>query len=385
MNSIDEMMIRFFGRSVNTFRIRGKPISSGYKMMALCCSITGFFCYAMTPHTVTGISEVNAGDQVVARLVEYLANQLPRDETPYCLVMDNYFTTPSAMKTLREMKIGAMGTARHRRGWPPKKIADKTLTKDFNAVHYLNDDVGSRVFRWVDNNVVTFVSTVHDEEAGVKANRKKPRITVTNRHNVNRVWHDQHRVEIEIPQFINDYNFNMNGVDRADQLVAAYAMNHKCRRTWLPLLLYCINIARINSYICHRELGGEQSHLQFTMAFSKAFWDRRMDVLVTRKRAAEALSNEGWSTKPRYPRMRASAWELPKSRLKSPDRHLPVAMGTQRRCFYCRWKAATAKEAGEEPPKVLKTTKQCSLCPDTPLCKACFPLYHSRTQEIHEI
>lgn len=40
------------------------------------------------------------------------------------------------------------------------------------------------------------------KEVSVTANRKKPRLTSTNRQNVKEVWGDAHTKEIDIPQFI---------------------------------------------------------------------------------------------------------------------------------------------------------------------------------------
>ena len=42
--SIDEMMIRFMGRSTQTHRVKNKPISEGYKFFAL-CTYLGFVIF----------------------------------------------------------------------------------------------------------------------------------------------------------------------------------------------------------------------------------------------------------------------------------------------------------------------------------------------------
>merc|ERR1719272_443849 len=48
VNAVDEMMVRYFGRSGHTFRMRNKPIKEGFKVWGLSCSNTGF-CYTFTP------------------------------------------------------------------------------------------------------------------------------------------------------------------------------------------------------------------------------------------------------------------------------------------------------------------------------------------------
>ena len=112
-------------------------------------------------------------------------------------------------------------------------------------------------------------------------------ITAVNRNNAKKVWGDDHVKKIEIPEFIDDYNYCMNAVDRADQLIASLSMKHKCRRTWMPFLLYLLNIFRTNSYIVHRELKGGMTHMEFTLGLVRALHSRRNDIRVTRKRARE--------------------------------------------------------------------------------------------------
>ena len=64
-----------------------------------------------------------------------------------------------------------------------------------------------------------------------------------------------------------------------------------CYFTWLPFLLYILNVIRINSYTCHRKLGGKDSHADFTLGIVQALFDRRLDQLQTRKRQAEEAAS----------------------------------------------------------------------------------------------
>ena len=109
--------------------------------------------------------------------------------------------------TLREQGVGVIRTARARRGWPPKELKAHS-SELFNDCAYTVDEYGTRVSRWVDNNIVTFVSTIHDTRKSVEADRKRPRKTKTNANNVQDVWGDEYvKKKINIPQFINDYNY----------------------------------------------------------------------------------------------------------------------------------------------------------------------------------
>ena len=57
------------------------------------------------------------------------------------------------------------------------------------------------------------------------------------------------RVEVKIPQMIDDYNFWMGGVDKADQLIAYYLPDLRCHRNWLPMFIQLLAIIRVNSYL----------------------------------------------------------------------------------------------------------------------------------------
>ena len=62
-----------------------------------------------------------------------------------------------------------------------------------------------------------------------------------------------------------------------------------------------------------------------------------------------------------------------------------LSIGKQMRCTLCKYRAAKARSQNKKPPEVKKTRKMCSVCTDIPLCKSCFPLYHSTITEAFEI
>lgn len=153
----------------------------------------------------------------------------------YCVAMDNYFTTSSAVRVLHDLGIGCIGTARGRKGWPPKELRN-VKDERFNTVYTCVDDEGILVYRWIDSNVVHMISTIHDRTDTVPKERRKPRTTLTNKNHVESVWKDRSSVKITIPQVIDDYNHWMLGVDLADQYMAYYSPNLRYRRTWMPLM-----------------------------------------------------------------------------------------------------------------------------------------------------
>ena len=238
------------------------------------------------------------------------------------------------------MKIGARGTARARAGRPPKEIRD-VETKDFNSCAYTVDEAGTMVYRRVDNSVVAFESTARGKERSAAAERKKPRITSANRANIRKVWGDSRAAAVEAPEFIDDYNHAMNAVDRADQLIAACTMKHKCHRTRMPFLCYLLNIIRVNSRAARRELGGEMSHMEFALGIAMDLWARRNDGQA-RARGNDSSAME-FHRRPAFKRMRQSVEPLPAARLADPRLHKASFYEWKRGCCYCRRKAAKAR------------------------------------------
>ena len=92
---------------------------------------------------------------------------------------------------------------------------------------------------------------------------------------------------LHIPGVIDDYNHWMLGVDESDQLIAYYRPELRCRRIWMPIMLHCLDIIRINAYIIHSFIGYNKgmSQKQFLIEFVNAMMKRVMaeSVATTRR------------------------------------------------------------------------------------------------------
>jgi Transposase IS4 len=363
--SIDEQMRKFKGRSSQTVRMKCKPIKEGYKLFALCDASTGYV-YKFEPNG--RLCSGSIYDNVIL-----LAESLPqRNRLQYVIAMDNYFTWPKVIEGLRLRNIAVVGTARAKRGWPPKEIKDVDDAR-FNTLYLLNDDLNFLTARWVDNNIVTMVSTLHTGEEIVTSSRKRPRATAVNRNHLNTVWGNEAKRSIAIPKMIDDYNHWMLGVDKCDQLIAYYRPELRCRRVWMPLFFQCLDIIRVNAYIASS--GNDQK------VFIQAF----REYLLTRARVWEhgratrarqvALSRKPRSSEKRH-RMSHKNPALPLKRLQGePKAHVMVQANTQRTCVYCSYVKALSKGAGEPLPNPSKVLKRCLYC-DVALCKDHFDIYH---------
>ena len=171
--SLDEMMRLFKGRSKQTYMMRQKPIKKGFKFWAVSDTVSGF-CYFFKP------SGRLVKEKVKDTVLECLG-MLPDKETmQYICGMDNYFTVQGVPSGCHDMGIGMVGTAHARKGWPPKEFKEVNDNR-FNTLYYLDgEDDKYRMFCWVDNNLVTMVSTVNDGSEEIEKNRKKPRENSTN-------------------------------------------------------------------------------------------------------------------------------------------------------------------------------------------------------------
>ena len=135
--AVDEMMIKFHGRSKHTTKMPNKPIPKGFKIWALCERgyLYNFILYSRLWKTVEldSLEELTDTTNVVYTLAKSLP-PLPDGKT-YTIYQDNLFTGTESFRVLRKLGIGACGTTRphHSPDFPPKlkllkdKYHDKLL------------------------------------------------------------------------------------------------------------------------------------------------------------------------------------------------------------------------------------------------------------------
>ena len=220
--AIDEMIIRFTGRSAETHRIKNKPIGEGYKFFVL----TTFFGFIVnfTPDgrkaaredtleytNESGMGKVESMIMYVLNVIhrlkkkqrERFLKKKPKQtrrrtntegvdneavlQDQFIVAMDNYFTMPKIIHKLREQGIGIVGTSRFRRNFPPKDLKEVSDEKsNFNDFYWMIDEGKTLLGRWKDNGMVFVTSTIHKVGNIIKRMRKKPRITANNKKHVKR-------------------------------------------------------------------------------------------------------------------------------------------------------------------------------------------------------
>ena len=334
----------------------------------------------------------------------------------FCLAMDNYFSLPRAIKKLRDIGVGVVGTARFRKGWPPECLRKIDASKvNFNDFYYCTDEHGTLVGRWMDNGLVFCVSTLHKVGNKIRRLRRRPRLTEKNKNHVREIWGKEGTKEIEIPTIIDDYNHWMGGVDLADQRIAYYQPDMRCRRNWIPMFVQVLSIIRSNSYVVYKSCSQMKamSHKQFTlemiatlMANAKEEYKKaclpRQNQTQGRKRRATDQPGTGKKT-PKYQRRRIarsqvnapvhdkdSFFSVFNARKVSPSElHNRVISARRTKpgvCVYCAYLFAKEKEAGNKlnyDRSVKRTAMVCEYCTTHSstntkcfLCKDHFKIFH---------
>lgn len=255
--AIDEMMVRFFGRSKHTVDMRNKPIKRGYKFWALCEAgyLYNFIYYSRT--LKTGELKRHEGLTDTGSMIYQLAltlPPLPSGET-YTLYLDNLFTSISLFHELRIKGIGACGTTRVSNSVNFPAILEVMREKWGHKLPWGTlvaipvDDV--MCLGWIDNNTVLSLSTVHtvDKASDVITKwRKRPGLTSTNAKEARKPFNGRPRAVLEVPRHINDYNYNMGSVDIADQYRQTYKTQRKAMRNWWPIFYWVLDHSIINGF-----------------------------------------------------------------------------------------------------------------------------------------
>lgn len=174
----------------------------------------------------------------------------------YTIYMDNLFTSTALFRLLREAGFGVCGTTRphYSPDFPPKLRAIKDYYSDKLPWGTIVAVAVDRVLciAWINNNAVLALSTVHTVNQVhdvILKWRKRPAPTSTNAINARKPFEGRGaRAELEIPRFINDYNYNMGGVDIADQHRAAFKTQRKALRNWLPHWYWILDHTIINAF-----------------------------------------------------------------------------------------------------------------------------------------
>ena len=159
------------------------------------------------------------------------------EHTGLHLYTDNYYTSPLLYNHLYNRGINACGTARVNRRHFPKEL--ETVCTRVNRGYYDYLSSGPLLACvWVEKRTIYFLSTLHIAEA-----------PIGNPCTVSRLQLDGTRSDVTCPPCLPDYQENMRGVDRADQLGSYYKVGRRSRKWWKRVFAYGIECSISNAYV----------------------------------------------------------------------------------------------------------------------------------------
>jgi hypothetical protein len=236
--SIDEMMVRFTGRSHHTLRMPNKPIPEGYKIYALCeHGYTYAWAYYSRIDSFLGFDKRFPGPHPdgpnqpleltpTSRMFFWLCMTLPWKWRRFEVFCDNYFSNVPLFRALLMYGITCCGTVRPNSSGYPKAL--KQVEKKKNNLEWgtMAGEIVNGVLAtiWQDKTLVRFLTTAYDMSAHlanfVEVWRRRPRLSKGDnayRQFIESVWGDNARQLQSQPKAAVDYNLYMGGVDMADQ------------------------------------------------------------------------------------------------------------------------------------------------------------------------
>ena len=323
--AIDEQMQRCNSRyCAQVYRPKRKK-TDGLKIWSICESGTGYMAAFCLAYRGQGRIE-----DTVMNLVSDLAS------TRHKLYMDNLFASRTLFQRLLHVEQYACGTWRANYGMP--LVLKPANIRGLARGDFLWRMTGEGLLgiAWHDTKVCNFLSSWHSPTDTVVYRRQRG---------------VRGRVERAAPTVAADYNANMGGVDQVDSLRASYTTQQPCRRWYLALLYWWLDMTAIQSMIVYRSSVGAITHVKY------------LGYLV------EGLIREGAGEgvlKMAKKRRRRSLPPVPSRGLPYANVHTPVRMQGRKRCAHC----SNSSTGG-----VKRGSYQCSGC-GAYLHRRCFGPYH---------
>ena len=238
--AIDERMVKSRHRSGIRQFIKDKPNKWGIKLWVLADSSNGYtadFNIYIGKAAGQNVSANGLGCDVVMKLMNPYLNQ------GYHLFLDNFYSSLTLFKDLFTRGVFATGTIMEtRRDFPANLKNSKQWAKgrDRGSMRWERDPP-CLALQWVDNKVVSVLTTIDNANDQVQVRHKTKTAGV---------WNTK---VVPQPKAIHNYNQYMNGVDRSDQILATHNVLRKCMRWWKTMFFHLIDIAVVNAFILFKE------------------------------------------------------------------------------------------------------------------------------------
>jgi len=316
--SIDESMVLWRGRLIFRQYIQNKRHKYGVKMYMLTEPwglIHRVMVYSGQGHDVS--EDLSHTEFVVDNLMNGLLY------TGRSLFMDNFYNSVKLSRNLLIKKTYVTGTLRQNRKNNPIDVIRQKLKRGESICRYTSD--GICVVKWKDKRDVLMISTEFPHEMieiYTKKEVKKKPISVKN------------------------YNENMSGIDRQDQMSSYYPFERKTLRWYKKIGLHFMHLLLINSYFLYNKHVKKMKLYDYRLAVIQGLLPDSQNIPVN--------SNKRYS-----------------------ETHLPlkVQKNSKKRYMYKRCKYCYSKGIRKD------TIYFCAECQDHPgLClEGCFKDFHKQT------
>ena len=214
--SLDEGTCPFKGRLRWVTYNPNKSNKWGIKIYQLCDATTGYCCKF----------KIATGESISTQslVLDMLSNFLGRGHEVY---VDRYYTSIPLFQELFNRNTVAVGTCMTNRKGLPKDLITKRLERGEISSRR---DGAIMALKWRDKRDVLVLSTKHTPAMQVVSVRASGG-----------------RTEKFKPVAIEDYNKNMAGVDKSDQLLQYYSFRRKTVKWWKKVFFHLYNLAFVNS------------------------------------------------------------------------------------------------------------------------------------------
>ena len=331
--SHDESIIEYFGKHSCKQCIRNKPIRFGYKVWCLSSTygyLINFDLYQGKTHE--GNTELEKVVGKCSATVLHLLEKLPADKKnlPYVLYFDNLFSSYELVMHLKSMNYLCTGTIRENRLRKCPIDSVQMLKKRERGTFSSATDItnGIHICRWMDNSVVTMVSTAHGDLPISKTKR----------------FSSKHKkiIEVDYPNVVKSYNQNMGGTDQLNQDTNRLRVGIRSKKWWWGIFTWLLDASITNAWNLSKSSGTFMTQIEF----------RRYIATTYLEKYGEPPFGAGRPSAKKRP--------YPSDLRKDRTNHFIVPC-KRRRC------------AGESCTKHPGT--MCDKC-DVGLCVACFKPYH---------
>lgn len=368
--SIDERMVRYFGKHGCKMYIKGKPVKFGYKLWML-TSFNGFPYYIIPyqgakqnktePASIDNIPSTskcqamktlqgqkkknpkvkknqpcqkNVNEPLSHTVVQNLLSIIANPEI-HKIYMDNFFTSHELLSILATKNFFVTGTVREHRMFKCPLMSSKAMSKLERGFSDSRFDTRNKIaaVRWNDNRVVSVITNFEETksistvERRVKGGRK----------------------QVKIPACITSYNKYKNGVDLFDNHAASYFTSIQGKKWYWPLFVNAFETALVASW-----------------KLNQLFGENSLSLLDFRRHITVAYLGISIPRKPSYRKLGLQQRNADFLRIQNEHVLIKHPENRQRRC--------------QLKPCTGKPTTICKKC-NVGLCLRCFDPFHSSKNE----